>query len=92
MLSSRLKVRGGRMKAVSCALVTTVLVAIASAQEHGVDGDDWMCGTEGAHFDITGDGVVNVPDLLRLLSYFGCDESTCCDGCDTVRRAFRSAR
>ena len=84
------------MKPVSCALVlavtTTLLVAIASAQEES-DRDDLMCGTEGAPFDITGDGVVNVPDLLRLLSYFGCDESTCCDGCDTVRsRAFRSAR
>ena len=33
--------------------------------------------------DLTGDGIVNVPDLLQLLSYFGCEGAACCAGCDT---------
>ena len=33
--------------------------------------------------DISGDGVINVPDLLALLSYYGCASDACCDGCDS---------
>eukprot|EP01052_Picozoa_sp_SAG31_P007864 SAG31_NODE_383_length_16451_cov_8.412977_6_plen_1261_part_00 len=32
--------------------------------------------------DVSGDGVVNVPDLLQMLSAFGCTGIDCCSGCD----------
>ena len=33
--------------------------------------------------DISQDGVINVPDLLGLLTYFGCSGGDCCPRCDS---------
>ena len=38
--------------------------------------------TMGCGMDINQDGVINVPDLLGLLTYFGCSGGSCCPRCD----------